>query len=57
MGCIHHLLSLAAHNLQVDWGIIRLLVRVGALDSFASHQLAGRPPHSMLRQRSACSWR
>ncbi len=50
MGCIRHLLSLAAQNLHVDWGIIRLLVRVGALDSFASHWLPGRLPHSMLRQ-------
>ncbi len=50
MGYIRDPLSLAVHNPHVDWGIIGLLIRVGALDSFASHQLAGRLPHSMLRQ-------
>ncbi|MGA9853502.1 MAG: sulfite exporter TauE/SafE family protein [Gammaproteobacteria bacterium] len=49
-GFIRHLLSLSAHGQQVDWRIIGLFIIVGALGSFAGHQIAGRIPQIFLRK-------
>ncbi|HVC38002.1 MAG TPA: rhodanese-like domain-containing protein [Gammaproteobacteria bacterium] len=55
MGFIRHLLSLAAHNLHVGWGIMTLFMLVGALGSFAGQQIAGRLPHPCSGNYSVCS--
>jgi uncharacterized membrane protein YfcA len=49
-GFARYLVSLSAHGLHVDWGIMGLFVLVGAFGSFAGHQIAGRIPQHRLRQ-------
>lgn len=49
-GFIRNLLSLSAHGLHVRWGIIVLFILVGAVGSFAGHQIAGRLPQTTLRK-------
>jgi uncharacterized protein len=49
-GFIRNLLSLPRFGLHVDWSIIGLFVMVGALGSFAGHQISTRIPQHRLRQ-------
>ncbi|MGA9854086.1 MAG: sulfite exporter TauE/SafE family protein [Gammaproteobacteria bacterium] len=49
-GFIRNLLSISTHGLHISWSIIVLFVLVGALGSFAGHQISGRIPQHRLRQ-------
>ncbi|MGH8281200.1 MAG: sulfite exporter TauE/SafE family protein [Gammaproteobacteria bacterium] len=49
-GFIRHLLSLSAHAQHVDWRIIGLFIIVGALGSFAGHQISEHIPQNLLRK-------
>jgi uncharacterized protein len=49
-GFMRNLLSLPAIGLHVDWSIIGIFVLVGAVGSFAGHQIARRLPQATLRQ-------
>lgn len=49
-GFARNLLSSTALGLHISWGIIGLFILVGALGSFAGHQISGRMPQHRLRQ-------
>jgi len=49
-GFIRNLMSLPKLGLHVDWGIMALFILVGAVGSFAGHQIARRLPQALLRQ-------
>ncbi|HEX6550273.1 MAG TPA: sulfite exporter TauE/SafE family protein [Gammaproteobacteria bacterium] len=49
-GFIRNLHSLPRYGLHVDWRIIGLFILVGAVGSFAGHQIAGRLPQHRLKQ-------
>ena len=49
-GFIRYLLSMAAHGQHVGWNTIGIFILVGAVGSFAGHQIAGRLPQDRLRQ-------
>lgn len=49
-GFARYLMSMAAHGQHVGWSIIGIFILVGAIGSFAGHQIAGRLPQHRLRQ-------
>lgn len=49
-GFIRNLLSIYVLGLHMSWSIIVLFILVGALGSFAGHQVSARMPHHILKQ-------
>ncbi|MDE2346431.1 MAG: sulfite exporter TauE/SafE family protein [Gammaproteobacteria bacterium] len=49
-GFARNLLSSSAQSLHISWGMIGLFILVGALGSFAGHQISARMPHHQLKR-------